>query len=72
MWHVSLLTKAWEQWAILLIWIIFNPRITNYIHYTGRDKLGLYKISSHTLLGMWLLIHAEIEINPCKWKVPSR
>ena len=27
-------------------------------------KFG-YVISSHTLLGMWLLIPDEIEINPC-------
>ena len=23
-------------------------------------------ISSHTLLGMWLLIHAGIKVNPCQ------
>ena len=27
-------------------------------------------ISSHTLPGMWLLIHAGIKINPRKWKRP--
>ena len=25
-------------------------------------------ISSHALLGMWLLIHAGIKVNPCLWK----
>ena len=25
------------------------------------------EVSSHTLLGMWLIIHAGIKINPCYW-----
>ena len=25
----------------------------------------------HTWLEMWLLIHAGIKVNPCKWKKPQ-
>ena len=56
-------------------------RISTHIHFNVRGKI-IYLfpnfngptvevwewiiISSHTLLGMWLVIHAEIKVNPCQ------
>ena len=47
--------------------------ISNYIHYKVWDEIiypflnfnGATVISTHTLQGMWLLIHAGIKVKPC-------
>ena len=54
--------------------------ISNYIHYKVWDEINYlfqtstveplkcgkgYVISSHTLIGMWSLIHVGIKVNPC-------
>ena len=42
---------------LLLTWIIFNPSV---------DEFGSgWVIPPHILLGMWLLIHTGIKLNPC-------
>ena len=49
--------KAWDK-------IMYQ--LSNLNDATNRWSLGIdKKFSSHILLGMWLLIHAGIEVNPC-------
>ena len=74
--HIAVpLQNASNLWTLLLTWI------SNYIRYkewvellihfqTSPLKFGnWWVISSHTLLGRWLLIHARIKVNPrwCLW-----
>ena len=64
----------------LIPWLTIIVRMSNYTHCKIWDEItDLYSnfngatvevwngkvISSHTLLGMWLLIHAGIKVNPC-------
>ena len=50
-----------NQGPLLLTWFNLNPsKDSNYIHYRVWD--GIW---SHTLLDIWLIIHAGIKINPC-------
>ena len=74
------LTNCQRPGGSLLIWINLIPTwISNYTHYMVWDEITYLSpafngttpgvrtsiISSHTLLGMRLLIHAGIKINPC-------
>ena len=63
--------------ALLLAW--FNAWTCNYIHHNVSVEIAYplpnfnvstvevweLVISSHTLLGMWILIHVRIKVNPC-------
>ena len=73
----------WLVLNVLITWIKFNLSmdwISNYIHHKVLNEITYpfpnfqplkfgngQIISSHTLLGMWLLSHTENEVNPC-WK----
>ena len=51
----SLLTQLNRVWPALIITPIIRCRIKSLIH---------FQISSHTLLGVWLLIHTGVKVNP--------
>ena len=70
---------------LLLTWINFNQvKFSNYIHYAIWEEI-IYQfssfngefwewngtiISSHILLGTWLLSYFGINVNPCQWNFP--
>ena len=55
--HCNVLPGLDGMGTLLLTWFYFKPSM---------DKLRNGEvISSHTVLSMWLLIHAGIKVNPC-------
>ena len=63
------------QASLLLTWINFNPSMDELLdHYKEWNKISYqflkfgngWVISAHTFLGMWLLLHAGIKVNP-RW-----
>ena len=73
--HISLLGRiVWNGLTLFTTWVSNNVQYIAYdeIRYPFTNLNGAifevwneYVIPSHTLRSMWLIIHAEIKVNPC-------
>ena len=57
----------WRGLNVIPIWIsnYISHKVLYEITYLFPKFVNWYKISSTLLLGVWLLIHAKIKVNPC-------